>query len=251
MCKNRIASRIIILSFIICGSFAISKAQSGKIKLTEFHKRYYGKWPKTMTYLEQLIGNRFKETWDVTNYYAASYPDKFRVDLGNIDDGNAEIRIGGDVHTFTGFKKKNKFIDLKIDFMNYIIGHMYFEELHTVADRFADAGIDLTKSFTRTWKGRKVIALGAASADTTYNQIWYDAIDMYPVRRLEMVGRNRDDYHYTIEKSEGFWFPKEFKHYRNGRLIYDRRYTQVKRNVTLDPEIFNLDNFGAVNSFNP
>lgn len=241
----KITSKTILIWALLLLTAPYLQAQNANLKIKNLHQRYIGKWPKTMTYIEEYIGNRFNTTWNVKNYHAASFPDKFRVDLENIDDGNAEITVGKTLYTFRKFKNKDEFSNHEVPFTEYIVGHLYFDSPEVVIQRFKSAGIDLNKTFTTTWKGRKVIVIGANTAETSYNQIWYDAEGLFPVRRLEMVGRHRDDYQYTIKQSGGSWFPIKFIQFRNSRLIYERNYSQIKTNVNLDPEIFSIENFGS------
>lgn len=235
----------LILIIFICVFTSSSKAQTKKTTLSELHNKYSGKWPKTMTYIENQSGTRANESWTSRNYYAASFPDLFRKDLENIDDGNAEIIADGTMHRFRKYKKFDQFTNNEIYFIDYIVGHIYFDALEKVTSRFTKEGIAADQTFSRTWKGKKVISIGSSTADTTVSQIWYDAVELFPVRALLRSGKNMEDYHFINEKVQGSWFPREIKYFRNKRLRAHLTYEQVKRNMVLDPEIFSIENFGS------
>ena len=114
---------ISFLLIIFISSF--SGTRNADDVLREMYKRYSGKWYKSFTFnqtTQQYRNDSLLKT--ATWYEAIIFPDKFRIDFGEKQEGNAAIFLKDSVYNF----KKGKLMSTSLndDDLTFLLGGMYF-----------------------------------------------------------------------------------------------------------------------------
>ncbi len=232
------------LGLLLSTSF-IALAQNVSPKFKVIHQQYYGKWPKTITFVQKTVMYRAdtifrKQTW----YEAGIFPHLFRIDFGDPKDGNAVIYRGDSTYNFRKSQKLNPIISPNI--LVYLLGGMFFESTEQVNQKLKSDGFDLSKTYKTKWKGREVNVFGVDKADSTKSQLWYDGKNHYLVRMIEQKERSRMECHFeNHQKIENIWHEGDVKIFVNNKLIQTENYNDFRINVPLNPDFFNPDKFGS------
>ena len=238
---------------LICfGASMQVEAQTIKTPTPEtIQKRYQGKWPTTLTYLVTILTKRYGRESITNEYHAYLSATLSRVDKGSPDDGNAAITHGDSTFLFKKFKKAG-FYNTSNYVSDYMSRQIYFANIQQVKKAFRESHIDLTQSCRGTWQGREVYVIGASTTDDTYHtQVWYDAKHLYPVRFIDQLSGSSRDTQYQMKLYGEIWFPVSATEYINKKPTAEISYTEVSFGKSLDPDIFNLENFGAVHWYQP
>jgi hypothetical protein len=220
-------------------------AQDADSKFKSIHQQYYGKWPKTITFVQKTVMYRFDTVFRTQTWYEAGiFPDLFRIDLGDPKDGNAIIYRGDSSYNFRKFKKLNPIVSPNI--LVYLLGGMFFQTTDQVNQKLKKDGFDLSKSYKTTWKGRETYVFGVDKADSTKSQLWYDVKNRYLVRMIEQKERSRMECHFENHQKIGnIWHEGEVKIFVNNKLVQTESYSDFRINVDLNPDFFNPDKFGS------
>ncbi|WP_316771374.1 hypothetical protein [Pedobacter frigiditerrae] len=224
---------------------AVSAVAQTSSKLKEIHQQFYGKWPKTITFVQKTSMLRADTVFRTQTWYEAGiFPNLFRIDLGDIKDGNAIIYRGDSTYNIRKFKKVQAVIDPNI--LVYLLGGMYFETLEQVNKKLTDQGFDLTKAHKSKWKGRAIDIIGTSVADTTVSQLWYDSKNHYLVRMIQQRPKSRLECQFENHQQIGkMWHEGNVKIYVQNKLVQTEKYSDFKINVELNPDFFNPDKFGS------
>lgn len=221
-------------------------------KLIEtMHKRYQGKAAKSVTFtqyntLYQADTISGKSIW----YEAIVYPDKFRIDFGELKDGNAVIFARDSVFNFKEGKNTRK-----APFKNNLIllaGGMNFMSKEKVLEELKNAGYQIDKFREDKYEGRKVYVIGAEKGDWATPQFWIDQKNLYLVRTFEKMpsGDVREARFSKHIRSGKGWIETEVLFLVNGKKTQLEEYKNIKSNVSLDLRIFDAEYFGKVHWLN-
>jgi hypothetical protein len=235
------------IKILIFSCFFLSTAFAQNVStLKDICEQNKKTWPKTLTYAEEVEWTQYVRTENYTNYFALSMPDMFRYDMRNIDDGNSNLFIRDTMYVFKSYKKRSAYKGSEI-IDNYIFGRIYSDPFDKVITEFKKVKIDVTKNCKGSWNGKKVIIIGSSTANDVFaNQIWYDAVNLYPVRILLNGGRQMSDAQFEqYFKQQNSWFPAVRKEYAGKKLIRNTKYTHVQKNIELSPLIFDPNKFGS------
>jgi len=216
----------------------LANAQTNSSKLSEIHGAYYGKWYKTITFEQQTNFYRndslkLKQTWKE----AGKFPDLFRIDFGNPEMGNGLIFRGDSAYRY----RKGKVVSASIDpnILIYLLGGIYYDKLDIAKQRLTKSGFDVNKFDQRKWKDRDVYVVGANSGDSTSNQLWYDAKNLYLVRMIRKEdGRDMDVHFEGHEQIGKIWHENFVRVIANGKLVQEEIYSNFKSDVPLNDDIF-------------
>src|SRR5579862_2593454 len=115
----------ILLSLIMTVALAsLNNTKSDQV-LKSMYERYHGKWYHNFTFVQTT--ERFKNDSLVNSsiwYEAISYPDKFRIDFGDLRNGDAVIFANDSAYNFGAGTLKSVKAD-KND-LTFLLGGMYF-----------------------------------------------------------------------------------------------------------------------------
>lgn len=230
----------IIFPFIFNGLNEIS----GTDILKKMHDRYHGKWYQNFTFdqdTKMYINDSLKKTevW----HEAIKFPDKFRIDMGAIDSGNAIIFKGDSVYQFHHFNLRSvKFTENDLLFL---LGGMYYNSFEKVMEKMKNFGYDLSKGHTDFWKGKPVFVIGAGKGELNTNQLWVDQEKLFIVRMINFHNKDKEESlfedHVPIE--HGFT-ETTCIFYINGKLIQYENYHNCKTDLMLNEQIFEPSVFG-------
>jgi hypothetical protein len=216
---------------------------SGRDIVKKMHDRYAGKWYRSFTFSQttEMYRNdslRATQTW----YEFIRFPDRFRMDFGSADSGNAAIFRGDSCYRFRNGKLQSTTIN-HTEGLVFLLGGMYFYSLAQTFTIFDSLHFDLGKAHENTWKGRPVYVIGANKGEDDINQLWVDKSDLYPVRMIKMNGNSRLEALIEDWKAvEGGWLETRCSFYLNRKLIQVETYHDYKANIPLEDRIFDPAN---------
>lgn len=220
-------------------------AQTLNPKFKEIHQKFYGKWPKTITFI-QKTGFYKADTLNRTQtwYEAGIFPRLFRIDFGDPKEGNGVIYRGDTAYSFRQGQKPKPVVNPNI--LVYLLGGMYYDTADQAFKKLGADGFDLSKTYQTTWNGRTATAFGVASADSTKSQLWFDAKDHYLVRMIQQKEKSRLECHFAKHQLiNKIWHETEIKIFLNGKIYQTEEYHDFKTNVTLNPDFFDPDKYGS------
>jgi hypothetical protein len=244
---SNLVSLLVFLLVLVAFSSPHKKINSVETLIEAMHKRFRGKAAKTVTFTQynthyQADTISGKTTW----YEAIAYPNNFRIDFGDLKDGNAVIFSKDSVFNF----KEGKNIR-KTPFKNNLIllaGGMNFMEQSKVLAELKSAGYDLSKFREDTYQGKPVFVVGADANDFTAPQFWIDQKNLYLVRTFDKQpnGDMREARFNKHIKSGKGWIETEVWFFLNGKKMQLEEYKEVKPNAKFDERIFDAAHFGKV-----
>ncbi len=225
-------------------------AQTLHPKLEAIHKQLYGKYPKTISFIQKTEMYRAdtvfrRQTW----YEAGIFPSLFRIDFGEPKEGNSVIYRGDSTYNFRKSQKMKPNVSPNI--LVYLIGGMYFDKPDEVAQKLSKDGFDASKNYKTTWKGKPVEVFGVSAADSTKSQLWFDAKDHYMVRMIQQSEKSRLECHFeNHQKTGNIWHESFVKIFSNNKLVQTEAYSNFKINVPLEADFFNPDKYGSWHWYN-
>lgn len=236
--------KIIIAAFIISlaavGTFA-SKIKSGEDVVREMHKKYDGKWYKTLTFIQK--NTQWGRDGEVTNsvwYEAMSLPGRLRIDFDPVESGNGMMFVDSKQINFRGGKMANSAARIH-DLM--VLGFdVYGQPVEKTVAQLKELSYDLSVVSENSWEGRPVWVVGAKAGDSKTHQFWIDKEHLYFVKLIKPAGPQGD----AVQEirfnkyfmSGGGWVAPEVVFLVNGNKVFLEEYTEVRTNVKLDEALF-------------
>ena len=236
---------LLVISAIFSFGFQKQNLDGREIK-KKMYDRYSTKWYRTFTFNQttEVYRNdtlRHTETW----YEAVMFPDKFRIDFGPTDSGNAVIYKGDSVSIFRQGKLRG--VRKDDNDLTFILGGMYFMPFDQVLEKIKGYNYDVTKSHEDMWKGKPVYVVGANMGEDTLNQLWIDKQNLYVVRMLTFNDNRKEEGLFEDQISlGGGWTETKVHFYINNKLIQVETYHDCKAGMDLDPRVFEASEFGKV-----
>jgi hypothetical protein len=221
-------------------------AQTGEETVARMHNRYWNKWYKTITFVQQTEVYRNDSLQRTSTWYeAAKFPFDLRIDNEHPKNGNATIYRKDSTYRFANGKLTRATAGTN-PFLIFI-GGLYNMPIESAKKILSADGFDLTKGYTTTWKGRKTFVIGGAQADTTTKQVWVDAEHLYVVRYIENTRGTVMDVHMAQQVPlGGGWTETWVDFYFNGQLRQREKYSDMKADRPLDADLFDPAQFGKM-----
>lgn len=216
-----------------------SPSMTGRDVIRKMHTRYAGKWYHSFTFnqtTEFYSNDSLKGTqmW----YEAIRFPDRFRMDFGEADSGNAAIFRGDSSYRFRNGKLRSATINNN-EGLIFLLGGMFFYPLDQTIRMLGDLHYDVDKFHEDTWKGKPVYVIGAGKGEETGNQLWIDQKDLYLVRMIKFDGQRKEEAIFDDYKPlGGGWSETKCTFYINNKLIQVETYHDCRANVILEDRIF-------------
>lgn len=207
------------------------------------HKKYAGKWMKTFSFNQTTDNYRNDSLIKTATWYESLiFPDKFRIDFGNSEDGNAAIFTYDSVYSFRkGVLAK---VSPNEDDLTFLLGGMYSFSMEIIKSKMEKLGYSLKKYYTTTLNSKKVYVIGAENPDEKINQIWIDADKLVLVKFIKYNGSQKEEgifsNHIKLEKS---WTETSVDFYIDDLLFQKETYHDCKADVAIDPAIFDPAHF--------
>lgn len=227
---------------LVCAPAMASKMKTGEDVVKAMHKKYEGKWYKTMTFVQK--NTQWGRDGSVTNsvwYEAMSLPGKLRIDIDPIASGNGMMFVGGKQHNFRDGKLANS-VDRIHDLM--VLGFdVYGQTVEATVSQLKSLNYDLSVVSENSWEGRGVWVVGAKPGDDKSAQFWIDKEHLYFVKMIKPVGPNQDQiqeirFNKYFKAKGGGWVAPEVVFFVNGNKVFLEEYTEVRTGVELDANLF-------------
>jgi hypothetical protein len=216
---------------------------TGRDIVRMMHERYAGKWYPSFTFDQttEVYRNdslRSTATW----YEFIRFPDRFRMDFGSADSGNAAIFRGDSCYRFHSGQLRSTTINNN-EGLIFLLGGMFFYPLEKDYTIFDSLHYDLGKAYEDSWKGRPVYVIGANKGEDNVNQLYIDKQNLYPVRMIKIDPKARLEAVFEDWKPlAGGWLETKCSFWINGKLAQVETYHDYKAGVTLDDRIFDPAN---------
>jgi outer membrane lipoprotein-sorting protein len=224
--------------------------KTGEDVVAAMHKKYDGKWYKTLTFVQKTIryqpdGRSTTEIW----YEAMSLPGNLRIDIDPADKGNGLLFAGG---------KLNQFKDRKLQGSQpfthplMVLGFdVYGQPVEKTISQLKELKVDLSVVHEDLWQGRKVYVVGARQGDLKSAQFWVDKKNLYFVRMFMPGGRGGKstvEYQFNkyVKMKKGGWVSPEVIMNVDGKLSVLEEYSDIQANVPLDPALFDPEKWATV-----
>ncbi|HEX8492294.1 MAG TPA: hypothetical protein VF658_05595 [Pyrinomonadaceae bacterium] len=242
--------RSVILFFFLLATLTISA--TAKVKTTEdliaaMQKKHAKTWYRTLTFTQKSTtfkpdGTSESEIW----YEALSAPGRLRVEIGESKDGNGFMFANGKQYAF----KEGKLVNTqqRINPLLLLGFDIYFQPAADTINHLRQMGYDTSKLREDTWQGRPAYVVGADRGDLRSAQFWIDKKNLYFVRLLEPVGKNKEKVQEIqfnkYQKAEGGgWVSPEVVVLLDGKRVFQEDYSEIKTGVKLDDKLFDPENW--------
>ena len=242
--------KLLILFLVIFTPAYAAKIENGEQLVAAMHKKYAGKWYKTLTFVQKNTSYKADGTTENSIWYEAmSAPGRLRVDVDPLASGNGFMFANGQQHNFKDGKLAGS---RPMVHPLMVLGFdVYAQPVEKTISQLKEIKVDLSLLHENTWQGQPVYVLGAKQGDLNSMQIWVDKKNLLFVRMLQPVGKNKERIQETqfnkYEKAKGGgWVAIEVVFLLDGKKTFLEEYTDVQVNVPLDPELYNTDKWMTV-----
>ena len=242
----------ILLITLVISSTAITNSKpdigSTKALLKAMNKTYKGKWFDQFTFIQETIkfDKQGKEKSKAIWYEAVDYPKKFRIDYGDISNGNTTIYDKDSAWVFRDHHLKEithsprEFLLMK--------GGLYHQSVKETLNQLHQYGYDCSKFRIDELNGKKVYVIGADEGDLKSRQFWMDAEHFYMVRRIHAP---KEDIIVDVIYSDhiatnGGWVEQTVEFWVNNSYYQIEYYKDINTNPKLNANIFDPEQFGKI-----
>lgn len=216
--------------------------KTGEDLIAAMHKKYDGKWYKTLTFVQKTIhhkpdGTSESEIW----YEALRLPGDLRIDFAESKTGDGLLFSGGKIYQFregkpaTGVPFVHPLLVLGFD--------VYGQPPATTVKQIKDMGIDTAVVHEEKWNGRSVYVVGAKQGDVKTPQFWVDKKDLVFVRLIQLTGKDKKSVSETqfnnYIKTKRGWVSAEVKFFTDGKLVTSEEYSDIQTDVELNNDLWN------------
>lgn len=229
-------------------SFA-NDIKTGEDVITAMHKRYDGKWYKTLTFVQKTIthkpdGTSSTEIW----YEAMAVPGKLRIDIDPLDKGNGLLFTDGKLYSIKDGKANagRSFVHPLM-----VLGFdVYGQPVATTVGQVKGLGIDLSSIHEEKWMGEDVYVVGAKQGDLNAPQFWVTKKNLLFVRLIQLAGREKKSVQETqfnkYVKAKGGWVSAEVKFFTDGKLTTTEEYSDIQAGMALNADLWNPEKWMTV-----
>ncbi|MEP7211983.1 MAG: hypothetical protein ABI791_02845 [Acidobacteriota bacterium] len=234
--------KILILLLAIAVPAYSAKIETGEQLVSAMHKKYDGKWYKTLTFVQKNTAYKPDGTTENSIWYEAmSSPGKLRIDFDPLTGGEGIMFADGQQHTFKEGKLANSRAFLH---PLMVLGFdVYTQPVEQTVSQLKKLKFDLSQLHEDTWNGQPVYVVGAKQGDLKTGQFWVDKKSLLFVRMLQTVGKNKDHVQETqfnkYEKAKGGgWVSTEVVFLIDGKKNWVEEYSDTQANVPLAADLF-------------
>ena len=221
---------------------AAADIKNGEQLIAAMHKKYAGKWYKTLTFVQKTTRHRPDGTTQVTTWYEAmSVPGKLRVDIEPLENGNGFMFLDNTQYAFNKGALANS--QPRVHPLLVLGFDVYAQPVEKTVKLLKEIDMDLSVLHEETWQGRPVYVVGAKQGDLKTPQFWVDKKNLYFVRLIEPVGKDKKQIQETqfnkyYKVKGGGWVSPEVIFNVDGKLFLTEEYTDIQTDVKLDETLF-------------
>jgi hypothetical protein len=243
--------RVVWLSAVLALSLPSARpAITSTADLIAAMQQQYGRsWYTTATFVQKTTNLAADGTSKVSTWYEAlAVPGSLRIDFTPVTDGNGVLFTAGKTFSF----KDGKVASSRpyVHPLMLLGFDIYKLPAAEVATELAGLKFDLTKFHADTWQGRPVYVVGAEAGDLRSAQFWIDQEHLYFVRMIRPAGpdgaQTQETQFNKYVKLGGGWMAPEVIFKTEGRVVTTEEYSELRADVTLDPNLFNPDYWTTV-----
>lgn len=225
----------------------LAPTATAKVKTTEdliaaMQKKHAKSWYRTLTFVQKSTTIKPDGTSESVIWYEAlNAPGKLRIDIDPLKDGNGFMYANGMQYAVKSGKLVNT--QARINPLLLLGFDIYFQPAAATIGPLKEMGYDVTKLHEDTWQGRSVYVVGADAGDAHSNQFWIDKQNLYFVRLIEAVGKNKDktqeiQFNKYQKAQGGGWISPEVIVLLDGKRVFMEEYSEIKTRVKLDDRLF-------------
>jgi hypothetical protein len=242
-----------ILLLLLAAAFvpaSAKKIETAEELISAMHKKYAGKWYKTLVFAQKTTtfrpdGTTQKGVW----YEALSMPGRLRIDFDPLASGGGVIYANGVNSSFrdgklTGSQPQNHAL--------LVLGFdVYFQPVEVTLEQLKKMKMDLSVLREDTWQGRAAYVVGARAGDRRSPQFWIDKKNLYFVRLIQPAGRDgastqEIEFNKYQKVKGGGWIAPEVVFIVNGKRVFLEEYYGIRTNVPLSEDLFDPQKFMTV-----
>lgn len=237
---------MLILTVPICAA----KIKTGEQLVNAMHKKYDGKWYKTLTFVQKNTeykpdGTTHNSIW----YEALSAPGKLRIDFDPLESGDGLMFSGGVQHNFKDGKLAGS--QPRVHALMVLAFDVYTQPAEKTINQLKELKMDLSILHEDKWQGRDVYVVGAKAGDVKSAQFWIDKKNLYFVRMLQPAGKNKDhtsetQFNKYLKVKGGGWVAPEVVFMIDGKMNFLEEYTDIQTDVALDSKLFDTTSWMTV-----
>jgi hypothetical protein len=234
-----------IVLFAVVPATLVAQPSPGRVALERMHAAYAGKWYKTLTFMQKTSIFRpgqpeRSETWWESLRYTPKSGVQLRIDRNDLAAGAGSlstvdttwiVRAGQLAQTRPGGN----------EFLPWIEG-VYVQPIDLTEKQVRDMGVDLTKTYTRSFQGRGVTVIGASSpSDTTDSQAWIDDERQVISRMIVAGAQGQPGLDVTLGdyvKAGNGWLATNVEIRVGGALVQREQYSDWNVDVPLPDALF-------------
>lgn len=233
--------------------FAVSLINAADIKdgkdlIAAMHKKYNGKWYRTLTFVQKTTtykpdGSTGVETW----YEAMQIPGKLRIDIAPLENGNGVIFANGKISSFRDGKLAGG-----REFVHPLLAlgfDVYGQPVEKTIEQINSLGIDLSVIHKNKWQGRDVYVVGTKAGDEKTPQFWIDKKNLYFVRLIEVKGKDKNIHEVQFNKYaklKGGWISPEVIFFVDGKKTMLEEYSDMQADITLSELLWDSNSWMSV-----
>lgn len=242
--------KILFLLLLLTVPAFAAKIKTGEELIAAMHKKYEGKWYKTLTFVQKNTAYKPDGTTENSKWYEAlNAPGRLRIDFDPLDKGDGAIYANDMQYSF----KDGKLVNTRpLVHSLLVLGFdVYIQPVEKTIAQLKNLKFDLSVMHEEKWDGKDVYVVGAQQGDLKSSQFWIDKKNLLFVRMIEMVGKNKDHVSevqfnkYQKLKSGAFVSP-EVVFMIDGKRNWMEEYTDIQTDVALDQNLFDTQNWMTV-----
>lgn len=237
---------LLLLCLLVVPTFA-AKVKNGEELIAQMYKKYETKWYKTLTFVQKTIRFKPDGTTDVQIWYEAmSVPGKLRIDFDPMEKGNGILFLDGTQHSFREGKLARS---QPLVHPLLVLGFdVYRQPAEKTVGQLKELGIDLSVIHEDKWQGRSVYVVGAKQGDLKAPQFWIDKKNLYFVRLIQPVGKDKTSIQETqfnkYQKVKGGgWISPEVVFILDGKQTLLEEYSDIQTDISLDNKLFETNSW--------
>ena len=242
--------KILLLSltlFLIAMPVLAGDPKSGDDLVAAMHKKYDGKWYKTLTFKQVTTnfdpdGTSKESIW----YEALSAPGKLRIDFEPLDKREGILFADGMIYSYQGGKLARPgraFVHPLL-----VLGFdVYVQPVEKTIEQIKGMGIDISVIHQEKWMGKTVYVVGAKEGDLNAPQFWVTKGDLLFVRLIQLGGKDKKVVQETqfnkYVKAGGGWVAAEVIFNVNGKTATTEAYSEIQTGTSLDAGLWDPEKF--------
>jgi len=232
---------ILLLLVAALPAFAVD-IKNGEELIAAMHKKYADKWYKTLTFVQKTTNYKPDGTTQVATWYEAmSVPGKLRIDIAPLENGRGILFLDNTQHVFNkGALTRSQPLVHPLLVLGFDV---YGQPVETTVKQLKELGMDLSVLHEEVWQGKPVYVVGAKQGDLTTPQFWIDKKNLYFVRLIQPVGKDKKQIAETqfnkYQKVKGGgWVSAEVIFNVDGKVATTEEYSDIQTDVKLDEKLF-------------